>query len=325
MKKNNRYIREEEYEMPNNQSSKFLKQISDSIKEAEEIIEMFNQQDSSAKVFKMIETDITKLTEALYSLKNVLGENQISGDELLQYELNRRLPVLVLSLKQIKEEAMRFANDESDLKSFVYAVAEEVRKVNNVRNIIENILVEFDGETLKEDVIVTRAANLARDYEHKTKPNEVEAIKNKLGKGTESFSSFYVGKNEDGELEYWGMKGDPSYSLLDTRVYKIKTPKEEKTGKFGKFNIFEEEDDKYFKEARVVSKSAAQLNIKYKKKENSKLFKTIESSISNLKIDEKEKEDLKKIIINYFDNSFAFGWYSGIYEMYEALNQIEQL
>lgn len=47
MKKNNRYIREEEYEMPNNQSSKFLKQISDSIKEAEEIIEMFNQRDSS--------------------------------------------------------------------------------------------------------------------------------------------------------------------------------------------------------------------------------------------------------------------------------------
>lgn len=324
MKKNNRYIREEEYEMANNQSSKFLRQISDSIEEAEEIIEMFNQQDSSARVFSMIKTDITKLTESLYSLKNVLGENQISDDELLEYELNRRLPVLVISLKKIKEEAMRFANDESDLKGFVYAVAEEVRKVNNVRSIIENMLVEFDGETLKEDAIVTRAANLARDYEHKTKPSEVEAIKNKLGKGTESFNSFYVGKNEDGELEYWGMKGDPSYSLLDTRVYKIKVPKE-KTNRFGKFNIFEEEDDKYFKEARVVNKSAAQWYIKHNKKENSKLFKTIESSINNLKIDEKEKEDLKKIIINYFDNSFSFGWYSGIYEMYKALNQIEQL
>jgi hypothetical protein len=315
MKKNNRYIREEEYEMPNNQSSKFLKQISDSIKEAEEIIEMFNQQDSSAKVFNMIETDITKLTEALYSLKNILGENQISGDELLQYELNRRLPVLVLSLKQIKEEAMRFANDESDLKRFVYAVAEEVRKVNNVRNIIENILVEFDGETLKEDAIVTRAANLARDYEHKTKPNEVEAIKNKLGKGTESFSSFYVGKNEDGELEYWGMKGDPSYSLLDTRVYKIKTPKEEKTGKFGKFKFFEEEG---VKERGVIRKSLVQKFIEMHKRDSDENLKLIKSLINNLKIDVKEKEKLLHTIEKeYYFHAFSYGYYSGLEDSYD--------
>lgn len=313
MKKNNRYIREEEYEMPNNQSSKFLKQISDSIKEAEEIIEMFNQQDSSAKVFNMIETDITKLTEALYSLKNVLGENQISGDELLQYELNRRLPVLVLSLKQIKEEAMRFANDESDLKSFVYAVAEEVRKVNNVRNIIENILVEFDGETLKEDAIVTRAANLARDYEHKTKPNEVEAIKNKLGKGTEPFSSFYVGKNEDGELEYWGMKGDPSYSLLDTRVYKIKTPKEEKTGKFGKFKFFEEGFEKH-----VETKGEFEAYSNLHKKESEKIIHIIKVIINRFKIDEEDKKILINLIEkDYYEKVFKFGYYLGVRDSYD--------
>lgn len=313
MKKNNRYIREEEYEMPNNQSSKFLKQITDSIKEAEEIIEMFNQQDSSAKVFNMIETDITKLTEALYSLKNVLGENQISGDELLQYELNRRLPVLVLSLKQIKEEAMRFANDESDLKSFVYAVAEEVRNVNNVRNIIENILVEFDGETLKEDAIVTRAANLARDYEHKTKPNEVEAIKNKLGKGTESFSSFYVGKNEDGELEYWGMKGDPSYSLLDTRVYKIKVPKEEKTGKFGKFKFFEEENHNNSNK----KKDAVEEIAKHYEQDAKKNFQHIKSLVNNLNIDEKQKENLLSHIETYYYTARTCGEYKALSDFYK--------
>lgn len=313
MKKNNRYIREEEYEMANNQSSKFLRQISDSIEEAEQIIEMFNQQDFSAKVFSMIKTDITKLTESLYSLKNVLGENQISGDELLEYELNRRLPVLVISLKKIKEEAMRFANDESDLKGFVYAVAEEVRKVNNVRSIIENMLVEFDGETLKEDAIVTRAANLARDYEHKTKPSEVEAIKNKLGKGTESFSSFYVGKNEDGELEYWGMKGDPSYSLLDTRVYKIKVPKE-KTSRFGKFKFFEEEG---VKERGVIRKSLVQKFIEMHKKDSDENLKLIKSLINNLKIDVKEKEKLIRTIEEeYYFHAFSYGYYSGLEDSY---------
>lgn len=313
MKKNNRYIREEEYEMANNQSSKFLRQISDSIEEAEEIIEMFNQQDFSAKVFSMIKTDITKLTESLYSLKNVLGENQISGDELLEYELNRRLPVLVISLKTIKEEAMRFANDESDLKGFVYAVAEEVRKVNNVRNIIENMLVEFDGETLKEDAIVTRAANLARNYEHKTKPSEVEAIKNKLGKGTESFNSFYVGKNEDGELEYWGMKGDPSYSLLDTRVYKIKVPKE-KTSRFGKFKFFEEEG---VKERGVIRKSLVQKFIEMHKKDSDENLKLIKSLINNLKIDVKEKEKLIRTIEEeYYFHAFSYGYYSGLEDSY---------
>lgn len=255
MKKNNRYIREEEYDMIDDEQTikaierlnQIEKQISVLTKQMEELKtqkdEVFPFVEKAIQELNLTKGTVIRAGNLMMKIKKVAYQaTNYSYSKLYDFvyervdeetkrladELKETVKTVAnykpsVEFKDVDELDEAFADIMGNVKGFVRKLASSIVNIKNIGRRLDGVLDKVEGmmnskKSLKEDVTVTSVTNLS-DYKHEKNPQEIQKIKSQIGEPAKRFDSFFIGSNEEGQQEIWGMEGENAW--LGKKAFKI--------------------------------------------------------------------------------------------------------